>query len=76
MYWKGLQTLAADADEPEMPADYHMLIVYRALLKYAYNIVAQEILARAGQEGMPLYDALVLNQWHGRFRMRWPRALA
>ena len=75
-YWKSNQALAADADVPEMPADYHMLIVYRALLKYAYNAVSQEVLARARTEGTPLYDALVLNQWYGRFRIRWPAALA
>jgi len=75
-YWKNLQTLAADADEPEMPAAYHMLVVYRALVKYAYNSVSQEVLARAETEGTPLYDALVMNQWYGRFRMRLPGTLA
>ena len=75
-YWKSIQELAVDADEPEMPANYHMLIVYRALLKYAYNVVGQEILARARTEGTPLYDALILNQWYGRFRIRLPAALA
>ncbi len=75
-YWKSIQALAADADEPEMPANFHMLIVYRALLKYGYNIVAQEILARARTEGQALYDALVLNQWYGRNRLRLPGPLA
>ena len=75
-YWKSLQTLAADDDEPEMPANYHMLVVYRALLKYAYNTVSQEVLARAQTEGTPLEDALVLNQWYGRFRIRLPGPLA
>ena len=75
-YWKSIQELVADGDVPEMPANYHMLIVYRALLKYAYNIVGQEILARARTEGTPLYDALILNQWYGRFRIRLPAALA
>jgi len=75
-YWKSIQTLVADADTPEMPSDYHVLIVYRALQKYAYNIVGQEVLARANAEGMPLYDALINNQWYGRFRMRLPPAIA
>jgi len=75
-YWKSIQRLAADADEPEMPANFHMLIVYRALLKYAYNVVGQEILARARTEGAPIYDALVENQWYGRFRIRLPGPLA
>lgn len=61
-YWRGNQTLAADGDTPEMPADFHMLIPYRALTKYAYNVVGQEILARAQADGQPLWNALVLNQ--------------
>ncbi len=69
-YWKSIQELSADSDIPEMPATYHMLIVYRALIKYGYNIVAQEILARAATEGVAIYDALCLNQWYGRHRMR------
>ncbi|KKL39751.1 hypothetical protein LCGC14_2368090 [marine sediment metagenome] len=75
-YWKSIQELAADDDEPEMPANYHMLIVYRALVKYGYAIVGQEILARARTDGQPLYDALVLNQWYGRNRLRLPGPLA
>ena len=59
-----------------MPSDYHMLIVYRALLKYAYDSVSQEVLARAKTEGTPLYDSLVLNQWYGRFRIQLPEPLA
>ena len=75
-YWKSNQILAEDTDVPEMPADYHMLIVYRALVKYGYNVVAQEILARAQTEGTPLYDSLIENQWYGRFRLQFPPALA
>jgi len=75
-YWRSNQTLADDDDVPEMPADYHMLIVYRALVKYAYNVISQEKLARARAEGEALYDALCLNQWYGRMTLRWPDALA
>ncbi len=75
-YWRSNQTLADDSDTPEMPADYHMLIVYRAMTKYAYNVIAQELVARAATDGQPLYDALVQNQWYGRFRLRYPSALA
>ena len=75
-YWKSIQELVADADVPEMPANYHMLIVYQALRKYAYNVVGQDVLARASTEGTPLFDALILNQWYGRFRIRLPAALA
>ncbi len=65
-YWKSNQALAADADIPELPADYHMMIVWRAIVKYAYNTVSHEVLARAKAEGPPLYDALVLNQAYSR----------
>jgi len=75
-YWKSNQALAADADIPEMPSDYHMMIVYRAMVKYAYNAVAPDILARATTDGSALYDALVNNQWMGRARMRYPATLA
>lgn len=34
-YRKGPQTLAADADEPEMPARFHEMIVWRALVRMA-----------------------------------------
>ena len=75
-YWKSNQEMTVDADIPEMPTDYHMLIVYRALVKYGYNIVAQEILARAQVDGQAIYDALLMNQWYGRSRIRLPGALA
>lgn len=75
-YWKSNQTLADDADIPEMPADYHFLIVYRAIVKYAYNTVSHEILARAQAEGAPMYDALALNQAYSRFSFSVADALA
>ena len=75
-YWRSNQTLAADADVPEMPADYHMLIVWQAIQDYGYTIVAQDILARAATKGAPLYEALTNNQWYGKQNLRWPDALA
>lgn len=76
-YWRGPQVLVAnDTDVPEMPSEFHPLIVYRAMTKYAYNIVAQEILARAVADGTAMYDSLVANQWDGRDRLRWPAAHA
>lgn len=75
-YWKSNLVLAADADEPEFPADYHMLVVWRAIVKYAYNQVAGEILARAKTEGGPLFDQLKLNQSWSRFTLREGGALA
>lgn len=66
-YWKSNQNLVADTDVPEMPADYHMMVVWRAITKYAYNTVGHEVLARAQSEGGPLWDALVENQGYARF---------
>ena len=42
-YFKNIQTLDDDADEPEMPAKYHMAIVYKAMMKYARYNAAGEI---------------------------------
>lgn len=75
-YWKSNQTLEANDDTPECPADYHMLIVYRALTKYGYDQVAQEILSKAAFEGQALYNALAENQGYSRFRLKLPGALA
>ena len=75
-YWKSNQALAADGDTPEMPSDYHMLIVWRAITKYAYNSVSHEILARAEAEGTPMYEALALNQSYSRFSFSVADALA
>lgn len=64
-YQKGPQTLALDADEPEMPSRFHDLIVYRAMVKYGFNRVAPEALSRAQLEGGRLNAALVRNQTPG-----------
>lgn len=61
-YLRSAQILAADGDVPEMPSDYHELIVYWAMRKYGANAVAAELLARANTEGMQLMRALEANQ--------------
>lgn len=61
-YQMAPQPLAADADEPEMPAQFHMLIVYDAMSKYAGYEVAQEVEARAVKYGGPLRYRLERNQ--------------
>jgi hypothetical protein len=42
-YGKTVQELTADADIPECPTQYHMVIVYRAMMKYARYSAAPEI---------------------------------
>ena len=61
-YWRSSQKLAADADVPIMPEDYHMLIVYYAMKKYGYFNVAAEQLATAKEESDILYNQLVYDQ--------------
>ena len=61
-YQIGPQTLAADADEPEMPSRFHKLIVYEAMIKYGMNSVAPEILNRAAMEAPKLRSPLMRMQ--------------
>ena len=42
-YFKSYQTLSVDGDVPEMPADFHMAIVFRALMRYATFDAAPEV---------------------------------
>ena len=57
-YQRGPQTLAADADEPDMDAQFHDLIVYQAMRRYATRSVAPEKLAEARLLGDPLMRQL------------------
>jgi len=61
-YVRGHQVLAADADTPDMPAQYHDLIMYRAMEKYARYHSAEEVLDRAEVEGRRVLHALEANQ--------------
>jgi hypothetical protein len=61
-YWKSPQVLVVDADVPEMPADYHMLIVWQALESYAFYESATEVLARAEKYSKRYKYRLELNQ--------------
>jgi len=61
-YYKGPQALLADADVPEMPARFHMLIVWNALIDHAISEVAQEQFERAQMRRDELWYALVNDQ--------------
>lgn len=61
-YQKSAQVLAADADVPEMPSDFHQLIVYRAMRKYAGYAGAPEVWARVKQEAGEMWADLMLDQ--------------
>lgn len=60
-YQMAPQILTADGDTPEMPSQYHQLIVYDAMKKYA-GISAQDVLARGVSEGNKLMRQLENNQ--------------
>jgi hypothetical protein len=61
-YQRSPQILAADADVPEMPAQFHNLIVFWAMEKYGADSVAQEVYARAVKEGGRMRRAIERNQ--------------
>lgn len=61
-YQIGPQTLAADADTPEMPARFHQLIVYNAMIRYGFHQVAPEAIQHAQLMGGRLHSALVRDQ--------------
>lgn len=69
-YIRGIQTLALNGDTPEMPADYHDLIVYAALIKYAYQEVSAESLAFAREEYKRLMSQLEREQ-SPNLAIRW-----
>ena len=46
-YWRGPQLLTLSGETPEMPAQYHDLIAYYALKRYAFKNVAPEALSNA-----------------------------
>ena len=61
-FQRSMQTMTADEDLPEMPAQFHKLNVYWAMQKYGANSVASEIYARATQEANRMMRALEANQ--------------
>ena len=59
-YRRAPQVFAADADTPTgLPVQYHMLIVFRAMTKFAGNMAAPEILVDAANQSEVLMDSLV-----------------
>jgi hypothetical protein len=61
-YFKAPQTLTVDDDEPEIPAQFQMIIVYRALMLYARYEAAAEIYADAEMNYKRMLRRLELNQ--------------
>jgi hypothetical protein len=61
-YWKSPQALTADADEPEMPEEFHMLIVWMALERYGLFESAGECIATGQKYSKRLIGRLEINQ--------------
>jgi hypothetical protein len=49
-YWRGPTTLSADTDTPDMPSQFHMAIVWKALAHYGMYESAPEAVTRAQAE--------------------------
>lgn len=61
-YRTKVMSLALDADEPTMPQDYHMIIVWETLKSLASFDAASEVYARATEEFNELYEDLWFDQ--------------
>jgi len=57
-YFSAPKLLAADADVPDFPDCYHMLIVWMALEQYGIYQSSPEVIARAQSNGKPLLQSL------------------
>jgi hypothetical protein len=72
-YRRGPQILAANSDTPEMPSEYHMAIVYLAMVDAGMYEVANEIVNRGQQKARKLIRQLE-NAQTPRIRMAGPMA--
>lgn len=61
-YYKTPQILAANDEVPDMPIEYHRVIVYKALEAYALFEAAPEVLSRAMKGFNAIYNRLENNQ--------------
>lgn len=61
-YFKKPTDLSADSDTPELPDRYQMLIVYKAMIFYAYYESAPEVLERAQRGEKKMLSLLEIDQ--------------
>jgi hypothetical protein len=61
-YWRGPTTLSADTDTPDMPSQFHMAIVWKALAHYGLYEAAAEAVSRARDEYPRWLARLELDQ--------------
>ena len=61
-YWKTPQIMSASSEVPEMPPEYHDIIIWFAMAKYGYNNIRPELLTRADAEAARIQNDLEQNQ--------------
>lgn len=61
-HYRTAQILAADADVPEMPNDFHMLIVWHALSDFGIVEAASEIYERSVMKKAKMFSELMIDQ--------------
>lgn len=61
-YWLSPTELEEDDDTPDMPEEFHLLLMWRALEELAKFDAAPEVLARAERNHMVLRQRLLLDQ--------------
>lgn len=61
-YMRSPQVLAANGAEPEMPENFHELIVWEAMRRYARFVAAPEVYAHAKEEAGQMMRALEVDQ--------------
>ena len=66
-YIKDVQDMTQDADVPAMPARFHQLIVWRALIEYGGFDAAGEVMQRAERNFQSMMPSLLQDQLPKRF---------
>ena len=61
-YYKAPAKMVENTDAPSIPAQYHMAVVYRAMIYYAGYEAAPEVLARGQAEFNRLMNRLEIDQ--------------
>ena len=61
-YMRSAKVLDLDTDEPELPEEYHMLIVFMAMIDLGHHEVADEIIQRAEMKKSLYMRQLINNQ--------------
>jgi hypothetical protein len=61
-YWKSPTELAADADVTDMPSEFELVVLWKALQQVAIDDGAQEVLARANANYSAIHFKLLMDQ--------------